>query len=223
MNTSLLKRGFVLSLILTLLLLTFSPVSMAYNKYQANAVFPEKEISKLLDQINQQEISYDKAANLFRSLSNSDMTKAGNDTPGIYPTRTGVILVTPDKFLNFLPLGHSAIIKTSSTVVESTARGVVMGPNNWNKTKKQCYAVTVRETTEEEDCEASNWCFGQLRKPYNFNYLNIWTRSRFYCSQLIWAAFLDNYGINLDTSAFGHAIHPLELVTSPKTDLIFTK
>ena len=46
-----------------------------------------------------------------------------------------------------------------------------------------------------------------LGKPYNYNYFNVSTRKKFYCSQLVWAAFKDNYGIDLDTSDFGDAVH----------------
>ncbi|MDI9472212.1 MAG: hypothetical protein GX260_03855 [Tissierellia bacterium] len=147
----------------------------------------------------------------------------GNDVPGTYPTRPGVILVTPDKFGGVLPLGHAAIIRTSTTVVESTSKGVIMGANNWNHVKDNCYAVTVKTTTPLQDEQASVWCENQRYKPYNYNFFNTSTRSRFYCSQLIWAAFKDKYGIDLNTSAFGNAIHPLELVTTPKTEIIFSK
>lgn len=46
---------------------------------------------------------------------------------------------------------------------------------------------------------------------------------KFYCSQLVWAAFKDNYGIDLDTSDFGDAVHPMELVNSSKTYTIYKK
>lgn len=48
-------------------------------------------------------------------------------------------------------------------------------------------------------------------------------KEKFYCSQLVWAAFKDNYGIDLDTSDFGDAVHPMELVNSSKTYTIYKK
>lgn len=39
----------------------------------------------------------------------------------------------------------------------------------------------------------------------------------------VWAAFKDNYGIDLDTSDFGDAVHPMELVNSSKTYTIYKK
>lgn len=65
--------------------------------------------------------------------------------------------------------------------------------------------------------------YRQLGKPYNYNYFNVSTRKKFYCSQLVWVAFKDNYGIDLDTSDFGDAVHPMELVNSSKTYTIYKK
>lgn len=47
--------------------------------------------------------------------------------------------------------------------------------------------------------------------------LNVDTRSKFYCSQLVWAAYKDALGIDLNTSTYGAAVHPLELVNSTHT------
>lgn len=82
-------------------------------------------------------------------------------------------------------------------------------------------SISVKGTTVDEDNEASNWCYRQLGKPYNYNYFNVSTRKKFYCSQLVWAAFKDNYGIDLDMSDFGDAVHPMELVNSSKTYTIY--
>lgn len=122
-----------------------------------------------------------------------------------------------------IPTGHAGIIWTSSTIVESLSNGVTTGPNDWNTSKTSCYGISVKGTTVDEDNEASNWCYRQLGKPYNYNYFNVSTRKKFYCSQLVWAAFKDNYGIDLDTSDFGDAVHPMELVNSSKTYTIYKK
>lgn len=140
---------------------------------------------------------------------------------GTYPTRKGVILVTPDKLKGIIPTGHAAIIYNSTTVVESLSEGVTTGPNNWNKVRSKTYGVTVSGTTATQDSNAANWCYNQRGKSYNWNYLNVSTRSSFYCSHLIWAAFKDLYGIDLDTSSYGVAVHPMELVNSSRTTKIY--
>jgi uncharacterized protein YycO len=142
---------------------------------------------------------------------------------GSYPTRNGVILVTSDPYKDLIPTGHAAIIYTSTLVIESVSNGVINGPNNWNITKGTCYGVTVDGTTLAQDNEASNWCASKRGLPYNKNYLNPYTRSSFYCSQLVYAAFLDKYGIDLNTISYLQAVHPMELVNTPKTRTIYQK
>ena len=76
-------------------------------------------------------------------------------------------------------------------------------------------------TTVKGDERAADWCYNQLRKPYNFNYQNIYRRDAFYCSQLIHAAFWDLYRIDLNTSLFGQAVHPLELMNNGQVSLVY--
>lgn len=161
--------------------------------------------------------------------------KAGLKRPGVkrsavpnaayggYSYRKGVILVTPDAYKGLIPTGHAAIGYSSSEVVESLSSGVQRGPNNWYATKDQAYQTSVRDTTAAQDAAAADWADGQRGKPYNWNYLDRGTRSRFYCSHLVWAAFNDRFGIDLDTSAYLWAIHPMELVNTSAVYLIYRK
>lgn len=142
---------------------------------------------------------------------------------GTYPTRKGVILVTQDSYKNLLPTGHSAIIYSKNYVVEATSKGVVKGKNNWNQVRRTCFGVTVKATTKTQDAKAADWCYKQKSKPYNYNYLNVSTRKKFYCAQLIWAAFKDLYKIDLNMYYFGKAIHPVELINTSKTKIIYRK
>lgn len=58
---------------------------------------------------------------------------------------------------------------------------------------------------------------------YNYNFLNVNTRTKFYCSQLVWASYLDLYEIDLNTSTLGNIITPMELVNTDKTYTIYSK
>lgn len=65
-----------------------------------------------------------------------------------------------------------------------------------------------------------------MNKPYNWNFYRMDYRDKFYCSHLIRAGYLDLYNINLETSDFNvgtamKAIHPMELVNTSKTSLIY--
>lgn len=197
------------------LLITLIFPNLAYaaerdkNLLLSSEVFPKEKVVELQEVNRQQKVV-------------ADFKKATRDI-GNYPTRKGVILVTDDKYKGLLPLGHAAIIYSSTTVVESTLNGVTTGPNNWSTSKQTCSGVTVIGTTASQDSKAANWCYDQIGKPYNYNFLNPYTRSKFYCSQLVYAAFLDNFDIDLDTSKFLVAVHPAELVSSSKTSMIYRK
>lgn len=142
---------------------------------------------------------------------------------GSYPTYKGTILVTPDKLKGLIPTGHAAIIFRYDTVIESLAEGVTMGPNDWNTSKGDAYGADVKGTTSLQDQAAANWCFNQMGKPYNYNYLDTATRSSFYCSQLVWASFKDKYGIDISTDFAGAAIYPMEILDSPNVSVIYHK
>lgn len=176
-------------------------------------VFPEEEVKQLEEEIKQIRLEMDKV-----EPGSDQIASIGN-----YPRRKGVILVTKDKLKGLIPTGHAAIVWDKDLVIESKIKGVQWGPNDWDSKKKTCYGVTVKTTTINNDRGAANWCRNQLGKDYNFNYYNVTTRSKFYCSQLVWAAYKDKYGVNLNTSKFGKAIHPMELVQSPKTKVIYKK
>ena len=143
-----------------------------------------------------------------------------------YKNMPGTILVTPDKFKKILPIGHAAIVKDKKYVYEATSKGVIRSKNNWDKTKKKYFGLRVKSLSNSKQKDILKYVEKQVYKKYNFNFFNTKTRSKFYCSHLIWAAYYDKYKINLDTKMFGlagkqkGAIHPLELVLSSKTKTV---
>ena len=193
----------------------------------ATQVFPEEEVDELIKEIEKKEVLPDKVDFLREKGSTpSELSLRSIVIPpstGGYPRRKGVILVTGDAYKGLIPTGHAAIIYDYNTVIESGSKGVVWGSNNWYDTKKTCYAVTVKRTNPSQDVKAADWCKKQIGKPYNMNLFNTSTRKAFYCSQLVWAAFLDNFNIDLNTSEFGVAIHPMELVNTSQTTLLYKK
>lgn len=104
---------------------------------------------------------------------------------GTYPTRKGTFLSTDSKLSGLIPTGHSAMVYSAGYVVESNSNGVIWGANDWYATRTHAWGMTTRATTSTQDANAANWATGQLGKPYNYNYFDMGTRSRFYCSQLV--------------------------------------
>ena len=143
---------------------------------------------------------------------------------GSYSYRPGVILATADFYADLIPTGHAALVYSDLYVVEALSWGVALGKNNWYSAKKTAFQATAKSTTVGEDSDAADWAYHRLGKPYNYNYFNISTRGSFYCSQLVWADFLDNFGVNMNTPLFkikglGNPIHPLELMVNSKVRL----
>ena len=139
---------------------------------------------------------------------------------GSYPTRKGVILVTPDKY-GIFNVGHAAIIFEDGKLTESVSDGVKWSENNWRE-KTQVYGVAPHATSRAQDAAASTWASHQRGKPYNWVFTDVNTRSKFYCSQLVWAAFKDNFGVNLNRpDVMGDVVYPMELVTNGKVYLLY--
>lgn len=205
-----------LCLVFSFCLLGSLSVNAADVTPSVDEVFPEEQVEALQEKVSNLPVCSDKDENgEFHNIT----TRA----TGSYPTRKGVILVTDDKYKGIVPTGHAAIIYSASRVVESLENGVVTGANNWNTSKSTCYGVTVKGTTTSQDAAAADWCYNQLKKPYNWSWLDKDRRDAFYCSHLVYAAFIDKYDINIDTDAFLTAIHPSEIVDSSNTTIIYKK
>lgn len=204
-------KNMIKSLLVSCMFIGIVPINQVSAAEGDDNVFVDTtEIQNMIDRANSEAVVFDKNAKSRSSY-------------GKYPTRKGVILVTDDKYLDIIPLGHAAIIYTSTKVVESLADGVVTGNNDWNIARDQAYGITVTSTTSSQDAAAADYCYGKRGYPYNYNYTNVTPRNTFYCSQLVWAAYKDLYSIDLNTSAYGVAIHPMELYDTSLTSLIYRK
>lgn len=211
------------SKVIIMLVLGFSLVWSSTVFAADNEQVTAKQVFRFDEQELEQGWALARSQKVYTDKPLSNGVVRGKTDPNTYPTRRGVILVTADKYKDLIPLGHAAIVWTSTTVVESLTGGVVTGRNDWQTTRDTCYGVTTHGTTSAQDSQAASWCYNQIGKPYNFNYPDKWTRSRFYCSQLVYAAYKDLFNIDLDTLAYLSAVHPMELVNTSKTYTIYTK
>lgn len=215
------KRVGLMAICIALVLTALPVYAKSVRSTSIEEVFPEDQVRELQKQAREKTlVDYNNVKGVLTTRSLKSVNK--------YPTRKGVILTTMDKGNGKMGLlGHAAIVYSDRDVVESVLQnnaGVIMGPNNWDKNTNTCIAVTVSGTSMEQDAAAADWCEKQLGKPYNYDFLDTETRSCFYCSHLIWAAYKDCLGIDLNTTHnFGTAIHPAELVASSRTYKIYEK
>ncbi|KZM56636.1 MULTISPECIES: YiiX/YebB-like N1pC/P60 family cysteine hydrolase [Aeribacillus] len=172
----------------------------------------EKEIESdpELVQPDKNSSSYNFKANNFQALA----------APS-YPKRKGVILVTKDGKFGSL-VGHAGIIYSQTKTVESfPEKGVKTYDNDWNKKYKTVYAVTTKGTTVAQDAKAADRAYSHKGKPYNWEFTNINTTKKFYCSQLVYEAYKYSTGLNLNHG--GGIVFPIDLVNSSHTYIIYTK
>lgn len=224
----------IIGAVLLLVLLVWGSPALADSGSQAEEewaridaqVNADYEAGKLMgDKGNEQQLLPSAEDEAMASSGGKGGDGAGTGTKkgfiGTYPERKGVILVTPDALLGLIPTGHAGIVYSKNVAIEAVTWSVKELDNSWYKNKSQAYGVTVKGTTAKQDAKAADWAHDQLGKPYNVFYFNVDQRDSFYCSQLVWAAFLDTASIDLNTEAKGKAIHPMELVDGPKTRTIY--
>lgn len=175
----------------------------------------QEEIDALTAKINSEPI--------FQSKNNNGQLAVTPNAQQGYPTNTGQILITDDKFSGLIPTGHAAIVWDREAVIESLGNGVVWNANNWYTTHGNVWGVEVNGTSIAQDSIAAEWCSRQVGKPYNFDFFNTSRRDAFYCSQLVWAAYYDNFGIDISTPVWGAAIYPMEILDSPNVTKVYQK
>lgn len=123
---------------------------------------------------------------------------------------------------------HAAIVSSNSAkTIESYAKGwspidkdgVQYYDNTWN-TKSGAFLVRPKGATSTQYSIAASFAARQVGKPYNWAFTNKTTTDKFYCSQLVWQAWLDA-GINCETGSIPNAIiAPADLVNSSNTYIV---
>ena len=124
--------------------------------------------------------------------------------------------------------GHAAIVSSNSAKsIESYAQsfspinkdGVQYYDNTWN-TKSGALLVRPYGATTTQYSTAASFAAGKVGKPYNWVFTDKNTTSKYYCSQLVWQAWL-NAGINCETGSIPNAIiAPADLVNSSNTYIV---
>ena len=77
--------------------------------------------------------------------------------------------------------------------------GVQYYDNTWN-TKSGALLVRPNGASSSQYSTAAAFAAKQVGKPYNWVFTNKTTTEKFYCSQLVWQAWLDA-GINCETGS----------------------
>ena len=177
---------------------------------------------------------YQKAQIYYKEYAESNEELNATPNTGALGTY-GDILVTysfSSFGVDFAVVGHAAIVHTnSSKTIESFPatngheNGVRIYTNNW-KTKDKVYGIRVKRAKSIDYTNAAKYAITQAdqEKPYNWNFFNKGTTSRFYCSQLVWRAW-KNQGFEVDRMNLGNwePVSPAELVGGSGTYVFYRK
>lgn len=149
---------------------------------------------------------------------------------GSWSWRDGVICVT-DSYasVSFFNNGHAGMIAVApyyyATIEANPSDGVQIRYGDWPSkySTGRIVQVGVLSTTEAQDQQAAQWACNRIGYPYQFGINRLGSRDAFYCSQLVYAAYKDVCGVDLNTIAWPGYIHPFELIDTSKTAIIYER
>ena len=124
--------------------------------------------------------------------------------------------------------GHAAIVSDSRyETIESYAKsfspidkdGVQIYDNDWGS-RSGSLLVRPYNATSDDYSEAVEFAETKIGLPYNWNFLDKNATDKYYCSQLVWQAWLDAV-INIESGSIPNAIiAPADLVNSSNTYVV---
>lgn len=161
-------------------------------------------------------------------LGDFKTSQNNNAKVGTWSWRDGVICYTESyASLPWFNNGHAGIVAVApyyySTVEANPNSGVSAIYGSWDvRFTGIVYQVGPLATTVLQDQQAAQWACNQIGKPYAFPIM-LTNRSKFYCSHLVYAAYLDTCGVNLDTLAWPGFIHPDELLNTNNVGIIYSR
>lgn len=180
-------------------------------------------VVELLPKLKNQEFYYDELSGELQTLENTNASLASTSSKlGTY----GDVLVTMD--LSSASSGgiggHAAIVSEHSDywTVESFAiffspqdpnsEGVQWHVNDWKTRYNTVAGYHVYGVTLTDYENAGKYAEAQIRKSYNFSFLDKKRTDSFYCSQLVWRAWF-NQGVDIDGNG-GLAVWPVDFTKS---------
>lgn len=98
--------------------------------------------------------------------------------------------------------------------------GPEMYHNRWGGYDKNVYFLKVKGKTVNKSEGAYDYAKAQVNanKPYNYEFLNKWRTSHFYCSSLVWRAWKEQ-NIDVDYITIDTVGTPMEILKSDNTIL----
>lgn len=218
------KKNFIKYTIFTLLA-TISMSSVAFAQDNTDTDITNEQMQQIIVKSKQDSDELIKNWDNLKVTSTSKpskrMKRSITDNLENAPNRVGScgdILVTPASILGKGCItGHAGIVdKNPDLTIESMPSGGVRRyTNDWKTRYTKALCATVKNG---DSGLAADYASNKVGSSYNYNFLNKWKTDKFYCSQLVWRAYIDQ-GIDLDKDG-GNAVLPTDLITD-KIDIIW--
>lgn len=214
--------------------------------YENEDITEEEAIQRVIEQTNELNSLLEQGtqSNLFRSYSTnskSKLNKVANEMlyrpienesfmnyksvsnrigPNYQRGEIGNYLVTTDGWIGDIPLpGHAGIVSSTNLCIESFKEGVGWYYNDWDTRYDKVFEYRVNYSGGQ-NVRAAAYAEKQVGDPYNYNFFNVWTESKFYCSQLVWRAWYEN-GADLDGLSNG-VVAPVDLTHANNATIIYS-
>lgn len=157
----------------------------------------------------------DKAVSAEDAARASSSSSSGGDG-GVYQldtSRKGTFFYQPASTL-FVNHGHIGMYYTTTTIIEAAnpddgVRSVSVADR---KVESGSRIMTTSLTSAAQDSAAADWAYSKNGRDYNSNFF--FSRScggsSYNCSQLVWCAFKQVAGIDLDKD-YGFGVYPVDI------------
>ena len=143
------------------------------------------------------------------------------------------ILATKDSSIKFgaLFIGHTGLIYDSYHTIESSPckNGVYestmddwMGKNSASGKYDGKTVYILKCLSKFNKKYLTNWIYTQVGRCYNFNFFNRCTNKSYYCSQLVWFAYLKKADINLCPKIW-NIVSPSDILKSKKLKIYYSR
>lgn len=187
-------------------------VTYAENNTYSNEILHSKEIKEWQKEIEEK---------MSKEPIKPDVKNYSRAPMGTWSWRPGVICIN-NSTTSFFEHGHAGMIAPwgyRNSIVEAVPDGVRIEPGEWHNEK--VWQVSVNATTGAQDNEAAQWAADKEGLPYHHNFFDNAYRDGFYCSHLVWAAYLDVTGTDIGNGRWLSIIFPYELMNTRDTTLIY--
>ncbi len=235
------KKRIICFISCLILVLSFSLPAMAtenleFEEYKDTIIYDENgEVDAQYYEDMQYKLieEFEKEVKKLKEKKDKNLSVGTQSTMNVAPGDVFVSFSGTTSGVDFALVGHASLVETSGgawclsawpgSKSPSGIDGVQYEYKYWDNLSK-IYGLRVNGSTTTSRQNAVNKAISIVntrpRPPYNWFFLNKFTTGSYYCSQLVWRAWMDA-GINIDRMPYDTVVSPAELTGSHMTTLLY--